>query len=61
MSKTVKDFYYDGRIVFSKKPLGFGVILELNPPFTIREKRWTFDVDLIFIRFWIHSYKTDKL
>jgi hypothetical protein len=53
-----KDFFYEGRIVFSKRPLGLGVILEFDPPFTIREKKWTLNIDVLFIRFWIHSYKT---
>ena len=58
--KKYRDFYYDGRIIISKRPFGIGIMLEFNPPFTVREKRWTFAVDLIFIRLWIHSYKTER-
>lgn len=53
-----KDFRFEGRFIFSKKPMGFGVILELNPPYLSFPVFWVLKVDLLFIRFWIENRST---
>jgi hypothetical protein len=53
----IKDFNYSGRLIFSKTILGFGFILEFNPPFGGIEINWILKIDLIWIRFWIESLK----
>jgi len=50
-----KDFRLEGRICFSKRPFGLGIILELNPPYGRFEVFWVLKVDLIFIRFWVEN------
>ena len=50
-----KDFRLDGRICFSKKPIGLGIGLELNPPYVMYKVFWIFKIDLIFIRLWIEN------
>lgn len=51
----MKDFILSGRLIFSKRPMGLGILLEFNPPFLAFEVFWVLKIDLIFIRFWIEN------
>jgi len=50
-----KDFRLEGRICFSKKPMGLGIGVEFNPPYGRYEVFWVFKIDLIFIRLWVKN------
>lgn len=52
----VKSFKYKrlkGRFILSKKFLGFGIMLDLQPAYAMEKIDFFLWIDLIWLRFWI--------
>lgn len=55
----IKDFDFRARFCFSKRIFGFGFYVEINPVCSTVQINWVLKIDLIWIRFWIESIKTN--
>ena len=49
----------DGRFIVSKTIFGFGIMLDFVSATFHRQKRFCFQVDFFFMRFWWNNYKSN--